>query len=109
MARRSAPGLQVDHRHFQHEDDGRDPADDTTDARPVQQPAEDPGEREAVDRRRDRELERLEPGGRAGDDPRSTRIPTTEATAAAIISTPAAVSGALERHSRRNRAGALFS
>ena len=70
MAGRSAPGLGVDDRDLQHEHDRGRPADDAADARPVRQPSEDPGEREAVDGGGDRELERLEPGGRAGDDAR---------------------------------------
>ena len=69
VAGRAAPGLEVDEHHFQHEHDRGGPADDAADARPVGQQAEDPREREAVDGDRDRELERLQPRRRAGDDP----------------------------------------
>ena len=67
VAGEAASRLQVDDPDLEHQDDGGDPADDRRQPPPLREEGEDPGERERVDRRRDRELRRLQPGRRAED------------------------------------------
>jgi hypothetical protein len=70
VARGSAPRLAADQHQLDDERGGRAGSDDAPHAPPLRQEGEDPGQRERVDRGRHGELQRLEPGRGARDDPR---------------------------------------
>ena len=94
----AARRLQVDDPDLEHQHHGRDPPDDRGQPPPLREEREDPGQREGVDRRRDRELRRLQPRRRA-EDLAWCRPPSRSATrrSAASITQPDRRSAARSR------------